>query len=362
MPNLVLVVGLLAALIVFASPAMVAAQTPSANAAPSLKIVVIDGEDSVNIVQQRTAVSPIVEVRDRNDQPVSGALVTFAIRSGRATFSGARTLTVMTNAAGRAAAAGLTPTGPGALQIGASAVFQGQSAVATIVQTNVLTAAQAAAAAGSGASAAGTGAGGGAAGGGGGLSATTLAVSGAAAVGGGLFAVKALGDCKDCGPGTGDYVGTTSFAFVETDQANGLFNAPGNVNGTCTFTVAVALTLRAGLDENDKGVVTDGHLDANWTETLVGTSCQGTTRGNGPSATYTAPLDGQPTSNLQARIVDNAPPAIGGTRTLTLTFSGAVVSGAITGTFTLGMQAVLPSVGAQQSVPTTGTPVTLFRQ
>ena len=120
------------------------------NNAPALKIVVIEGEDGVNIIQQKTAVAPIVEVRDRNDQPVAGAVVTFAIRSGRATFSGARTLTVTTNAAGRAAVTGLTPTGSGALQISATATFQGQTASAvTISQTNVMTAAQATSAGGS---------------------------------------------------------------------------------------------------------------------------------------------------------------------------------------------------------------------
>src|SRR5262245_34319878 len=59
-----------------------------------LRIIVIEGEDAVNIIQQKTAVAPVVEVRDRNDQPVAGAIVNFAIRSGRASFGGARTLTV----------------------------------------------------------------------------------------------------------------------------------------------------------------------------------------------------------------------------------------------------------------------------
>src|SRR6185503_18264073 len=110
----------------------------------------LQGEDAVNVIQQRTATTPIVEVRDRNDQPVAGAVVRFAVRSGRASFSGARTLTVTTNAAGRAAVTSLTPTGSGALQISATAAFQGQTAVVTIAQTNVMTAAQAAAAASAG--------------------------------------------------------------------------------------------------------------------------------------------------------------------------------------------------------------------
>src|SRR5262245_62902282 len=80
-----------------------------------LRIVVIEGEDAVNVVQQKTAVAPVIEVRDRNDQPVAGAVVNFAVRNGRATFSGARTLAVTTDAAGRAVAAGPTPTATGPL-------------------------------------------------------------------------------------------------------------------------------------------------------------------------------------------------------------------------------------------------------
>src|SRR5262245_52529650 len=55
-------------------------------APPGLKILVLEGEGAVNIIQQETAVTPIVEVRDRNDQPVSGAVVRFAISKGRASF------------------------------------------------------------------------------------------------------------------------------------------------------------------------------------------------------------------------------------------------------------------------------------
>ncbi len=73
----------------------------SVDQSAGLRIVVIEGEDAVNIIQQKTAVAPIVEVRDRNDQPVAGAIVRFAIHGGRATFGGAQTLTVTTNAVGR---------------------------------------------------------------------------------------------------------------------------------------------------------------------------------------------------------------------------------------------------------------------
>ena len=44
-----------------------------------LQIVVIAGERNVNIIGQGTAVATLVEVRDRNDLPVSGAAVLFLL-------------------------------------------------------------------------------------------------------------------------------------------------------------------------------------------------------------------------------------------------------------------------------------------
>jgi hypothetical protein len=108
----------MSALLIAALTAVLGAQAPQRPPAtpPSLlRIVVIAGEDAINVIQQKTAVAPVIEVRDRNDQPVAGATVRFAIQGGRATFNGARTLTLTTNAAGQAAATGLTPTGTGAL-------------------------------------------------------------------------------------------------------------------------------------------------------------------------------------------------------------------------------------------------------
>jgi hypothetical protein len=117
---------------------------PARSQSNSLKIVVLAGEDAVNVIQQKTAVAPIVEVRDRNDLPVAGATVVFAVNGPGATFAGAQTLTVVTNAAGQATAAGLTPTMTGALRISATATFQGQKATVTIAQSNVMTVAEAA--------------------------------------------------------------------------------------------------------------------------------------------------------------------------------------------------------------------------
>jgi len=138
------------------------------------RIVVVEGEDAVNIVQLRAAVAPLVEVRDHNNLPVAGVPVTFAITgSGTAAFAGgASTFTVATNAAGQAIAAGLNPVATGAVQINVTAALHGQTLAATITQTNVLTAAQAANLTGAAAST-----------GGGGVStgATTAIVGGVAA-------------------------------------------------------------------------------------------------------------------------------------------------------------------------------------
>ena len=93
----------IAALMAFvASSIGIAQQRPAPPG--NLKIVVIAGEGAVNIIQQKTAVAPIVEIRDRNNLPVSGATVTFSVGGSGATFGTGSTLTVVTNAAGQATA------------------------------------------------------------------------------------------------------------------------------------------------------------------------------------------------------------------------------------------------------------------
>ena len=167
-----------------------------------LRIVVLEGEDNVNIIAQGTAVPTLVEVRDSNDLPVVGASVFFLLQGGNATLNaGLSQVAVTTNALGQAAVA-VNPISTGAVQLSVNATFQGQAATAAIVQTNYATAAQAAAAGagttgggggGGGASAAG-GAGGGA---GGGLGVGAIAgIAGAAA--GGLLVVQELTQSEPC--------------------------------------------------------------------------------------------------------------------------------------------------------------------
>jgi len=190
--------------------AFLVSAAPMAHAIPpqaaGLRIVVLEGEDGVNILQQKSAVQPVVEVRDQNNLPVAGASVVFLIGNGSkaATFAnGASQITVVTDAAGRAAVSGLQPVSNGAYSIQVSASAQGQTATATISQTNFANAAQAAQAgkvpgsqsgssASSGGSGAGSGAGAGAgAGAGGGLSGAAIGGIAAGAVAGGVVAAKA---------------------------------------------------------------------------------------------------------------------------------------------------------------------------
>jgi hypothetical protein len=161
----------------------------SGGPAPAFKILVIEGENAVNIVQQKTAVAPIIEVRDSNDLPVSGAAVTFTVLRGGATFNGSSTLTVVTNAAGRATAEGFAPTRSGALQLRATTSFGGRTQTVTIAQTNVANAAAAGGAGSTAAAAAASSAGAT----GGGLGGAAIAVIVGGAAGGVLIAAKAAG-------------------------------------------------------------------------------------------------------------------------------------------------------------------------
>lgn len=180
--------------------------------AAGMKIVVVAGEDAVNIIQQNTAVTPIVEVRDRNDLPVTGVAVTFTISGQNAVFGGGlQTVTVTTNAAGRAAVSSLNPLTSGAYQINVSAGAQGQTVTATISQTNFMTAAAAAQAGAIASSGAAAAAGSGGASAAGGLSGLALTGILAGAGAGTLVGVRAArgSDPEPCQFLVGD--GSTTF-------------------------------------------------------------------------------------------------------------------------------------------------------
>lgn len=247
----------------------------------SLRIVVVEGEDAVNIVQQNTAVRPLVEVRDRNNLPVPGATVTFTVGSGQpAAFAGgAQTMTVTTNASGQAAAAGFNATGAGRVTIQVQTAHQGQIASTAITQTNFLTAA-AAAAAGVTATAAGAAAGStggagtgavagtagatGAGGAGGGLSLTTIALVGGAVAGGAVVA-------QQTGLiGGNTYTGTLSGQYVWTNSGRTGIGTPVicGVNRTVTGSMEIELN---GDGASGKAAVRMTHTDVSVT-TIAGTN------------------------------------------------------------------------------------------
>jgi hypothetical protein len=119
-----------------------------------LNIVVVEAGGAINNVRQRTARETIVQVEDQNHKPVAGAVVTFILPAQGAggTFAnGAQSLTVMTDAQGRAIAAGLRLNrvgGSWTMRVNAS--FGGHTANAAIPEVNAVAAAGAGAAAGVG--------------------------------------------------------------------------------------------------------------------------------------------------------------------------------------------------------------------
>jgi hypothetical protein len=112
---------------------------PGAIAAP-LSIQVIEGQNAINNIRRNTIYEPVVEIQDAGGKPVAGASVTFTLPSvgPGATFAdGAKTLMVQTDAAGRAAARGLHPNSQtGQFEIRVTASSGGETASATITQTN----------------------------------------------------------------------------------------------------------------------------------------------------------------------------------------------------------------------------------
>ena len=122
----------------------------TAQVAPTLNLVVLEGEGATNNIRQRTAREPIVQVQDENHKPVAGAIVVFMLPSngaGGVFADGAKTLTMVSDNQGQAVARGFRPNGlKGKFQIRVNASHQGQTASTSITQTNAVVAASGAAA------------------------------------------------------------------------------------------------------------------------------------------------------------------------------------------------------------------------
>jgi hypothetical protein len=118
----------------------VSAQEPDAE----LKIVIVEGAGGTNNIRKGAGTArPVVEVRDRNDRPVAGAIVTFRLPQsgpGGNFISGGKIAAVTSDASGRASAA-FQPVGSGKFDINVTAAHQGSKASMSIAQTNVAVAA-----------------------------------------------------------------------------------------------------------------------------------------------------------------------------------------------------------------------------
>jgi hypothetical protein len=154
--------------------------------AHTLNLVIIEGDGAINNIRQRTAREPIVQVEDENHKPVAGAAVIFLLPEHGAggTFAdGSHSLTVTTNAQGRAAAHGIHLNSvEGQFQIEVTATYNGMTATATISQSIAVGATAGAGAAGAGVAA--------------GLSAKAIViivVAAAAAAGGAAYAATHSG-------------------------------------------------------------------------------------------------------------------------------------------------------------------------
>ena len=105
-----------------------------------LNITVVEGEGAINNVRQRVAREPVIQVEDENHKPIAGAAVVFTLPTEGSTGSflnGGKTLTVMTDAQGRATAQGLKVNEyPGKLVIHVNVSYRGLSARTNITQFN----------------------------------------------------------------------------------------------------------------------------------------------------------------------------------------------------------------------------------
>ena len=336
--------------------------------APALRVVVLEGEDAVNIVQQKTAVRPLVEVRDRNNLPVPGASVTFTVGAGQpAAFGGgAQTVTVTTNASGQAAPASFSATGAGKVSIQVQAAHQGQLASAAITQTNFVTVAAATAAgvtATTAGAAAGTTGGAGAAGAagvtgaagagaGGGISMTTIAIVGGAVAGGAVVAQQT----GVLGGGKVTYTGSVNGQYVWTNSGR----TDIGTAVVCAFTRSIGGTVTMELNEDGtsgRAAVSTTHTDLSVTA-IAGGFCNFNpqTRQHGAEVQVSGGPSALSFSHSETGTGTNQ------NATIRFSFNGSLAGNTITGslTFQTEGQTTSPS-GPFTSSASTTIPVTLQR-
>jgi len=135
------------ALLLVSALALPAQQVPSgassltAQKQGALKISTLEGEGAKNNTRTRTAVAPVIEVKDSDDKPVSGAEVVFQLPAvgPSGAFNGwLKSQTVRTDEKGVATVTGYAPnTEQGRFNIKVTASSGAQTGSAVIAQSNV---------------------------------------------------------------------------------------------------------------------------------------------------------------------------------------------------------------------------------
>ncbi|MCC7157734.1 MAG: hypothetical protein IT161_24350 [Bryobacterales bacterium] len=136
-------VALLACWVSIVPPSLVAQQTQQPIAPPGersggLRILVLEGQNAINSVATKSAISPVVQVLDSMEQPVEGAEVTFEAPAAGpgGHFNGQPVVTVKTDYRGQATANFSPNDTPGSFSIRIKAAMTGQTAEVRVRQTN----------------------------------------------------------------------------------------------------------------------------------------------------------------------------------------------------------------------------------
>jgi len=133
--------GSCAVVVCLALSPLLTAPVRAQQAPAKLEIVIVQGEGQINKIKEQGNPEPVVQVIDENQKPIAGASVVFFLPNsgpGGTFFDGTKSLTVTTDAQGRATARGIRFNDvSGQMQIRVTASAGGQTATATITQTDV---------------------------------------------------------------------------------------------------------------------------------------------------------------------------------------------------------------------------------
>jgi hypothetical protein len=104
-----------------------------------LHITIVSGQDLTNVAGRKTGPGSVIEVDDRNNQPVEGASVTVVSPGngpGLVFRNGSRSFSAVTDSRGRVNTGIATPVNVGNFQLVVTAFYHGDKASAVIGQSN----------------------------------------------------------------------------------------------------------------------------------------------------------------------------------------------------------------------------------